>query len=155
LDPAYSAPYYGVIDQGYCINRLLLTPSGVLIDAYGHSNAFGHMDSWVPVAIPSDTWFNIVLAVKPVGSFSTADVFINGSNVGEVTGFLPPWDESGQYTLIGDGESFGTWPMYGSMYDVRIYEGDAAIPEPSTLVIWSLLGSVGVAVGWWRRRRTA
>jgi hypothetical protein len=28
-----------------------------------------------------------------------------------------------------------------------------AIPEPSTLIVWSLLGASGIAVGWWRRRR--
>ena len=27
------------------------------------------------------------------------------------------------------------------------------IPEPSPLIIWSLLGALGIAVGWWRRRR--
>ena len=31
----------------------------------------------------------------------------------------------------------------------------SAIPEPSTLIIWSLLGVLGVTVGWWRRRRAA
>ena len=29
------------------------------------------------------------------------------------------------------------------------------IPEPSTLIIWSLLGTLGIAVGWRRRRRAA
>ncbi len=27
------------------------------------------------------------------------------------------------------------------------------IPEPSTLIVWSLLGALGITVGWWRRRR--
>jgi MYXO-CTERM domain-containing protein len=27
------------------------------------------------------------------------------------------------------------------------------IPEPSTLIIWSLLASLGVGLAWWRRRR--
>ncbi len=26
------------------------------------------------------------------------------------------------------------------------------IPEPSTLIIWSLLGALGIMVGWWRKR---
>jgi hypothetical protein len=30
----------------------------------------------------------------------------------------------------------------------------SAIPEPSTLVIWSLLGTLGITVGWWRRKRS-
>lgn len=29
------------------------------------------------------------------------------------------------------------------------------IPEPSTFIIWSLLGAIGFGAGWWRRRRTA
>jgi mannitol-specific phosphotransferase system IIBC component len=29
------------------------------------------------------------------------------------------------------------------------------IPEPSTFIIWSLLGALGITVGWWRRRRSA
>jgi probable HAF family extracellular repeat protein len=28
------------------------------------------------------------------------------------------------------------------------------VPEPSTLIIWSLLGALGIGVGWWRRKRT-
>jgi hypothetical protein len=28
----------------------------------------------------------------------------------------------------------------------------AAIPEPSTFIIWSLLGALGLTIGWWRRR---
>ena len=27
------------------------------------------------------------------------------------------------------------------------------IPEPSTFIIWFLLGALGITVGWWRRRR--
>jgi hypothetical protein len=29
------------------------------------------------------------------------------------------------------------------------------VPEPSTLIIWSLLGGLGIAMGWWRRRKAA
>ncbi len=29
----------------------------------------------------------------------------------------------------------------------------AAIPEPASLVIWGLLGGLGVSLAWWRRRR--
>lgn len=27
------------------------------------------------------------------------------------------------------------------------------VPEPSTLALWSLFGTVGVGIGWWRRRK--
>lgn len=29
------------------------------------------------------------------------------------------------------------------------------IPEPSTLIVWSLLGSLAVGLGWWRNRKAA
>jgi hypothetical protein len=36
----------------------------------------------------------------------------------------------------------------------RVASG-AAVPEPSTLIVWSLLGASGIGLGWWRRRREA
>ena len=41
-------------------------------------------------------------------------------------------------------------------YEINGYTGFASvstIPEPSTLIIWSLLGAVGITVGWYRRRK--
>jgi hypothetical protein len=38
--------------------------------------------------------------------------------------------------------------------DVR-YIGGPVVPEPSTFIIWSLLGAVGITIGWRRRRRVA
>ena len=31
-------------------------------------------------------------------------------------------------------------------------DADGVIPEPSTLIIWSLLGGLGISLGWWRRK---
>ena len=30
-----------------------------------------------------------------------------------------------------------------------------SVPEPATIIVWSLLGSLAIAVGWWRRKRAA
>lgn len=30
---------------------------------------------------------------------------------------------------------------------------DAAVPEPISIIVWSLFGSLGVGICWWRRRR--
>jgi hypothetical protein len=30
-----------------------------------------------------------------------------------------------------------------------------SVPEPATLAIWSLLGTLAIGIGWWRKRRTA
>jgi hypothetical protein len=44
------------------------------------------------------------------------------------------------------------WDAFdGHDYEVFVYR--AVIPEPSTFIIWSLLGALGVTVGWWRGRR--
>jgi hypothetical protein len=32
---------------------------------------------------------------------------------------------------------------------------DGTIPEPTTFIIWSLLGTLAIGVGWWRRRKAA
>jgi len=39
----------------------------------------------------------------------------------------------------------------GNMYGFAAQE--SVIPEPSTLLIWSLLAGLGIGVGWWRRKR--
>jgi hypothetical protein len=49
--------------------------------------------------------------------------------------------------------TFGFDPQFSkpfSLDDVSV----SAVPEPTTLIIWSLLGAVGVGVGvtWWRKR---
>jgi hypothetical protein len=33
----------------------------------------------------------------------------------------------------------------------KIHREIQGVPEPSTLIIWSLLGALGIAIGWWRR----
>jgi hypothetical protein len=33
--------------------------------------------------------------------------------------------------------------------------GIGSVPEPATIVVWSLLGTVAMAVGWWRRAKAA
>lgn len=38
--------------------------------------------------------------------------------------------------------------------DASVTESSGAVPEPSTLIIWSLLGGVGAVFPWRRRRRT-
>jgi len=30
-----------------------------------------------------------------------------------------------------------------------------AVPEPATIFVWSILGAIGAAIGWYRRRKSA
>ena len=41
---------------------------------------------------------------------------------------------------------------YGDCYIVCVF-AVSQIPEPSAFIIWSLLGALGITVGWWRRPR--
>jgi hypothetical protein len=71
-------------------------------------------------------------------------------------------------SIAGNGQIGGSFTnLAGSVAVVRYYRNQvlslaqiqqnyqavAIIPEPSTLLIWSLLAGLGIGVGWWRRRR--
>jgi hypothetical protein len=36
--------------------------------------------------------------------------------------------------------------------DIGTFGGQAGVPEPSTFIVWSLLASSAVGLGWWRKR---
>jgi MYXO-CTERM domain-containing protein len=69
--------------------------------------------------------------------------------------FNDPTYSSGRFTLADGSHSitiFAVENPYGGGSGVL---RASVVPEPSTLIIWSLLGALGIAVGWWRRRRRA
>ena len=46
------------------------------------------------------------------------------------------------------------WPGAGPLPAYIIeYDNVGTVPEPSTFIIWSMLGALGITVGWRRRRR--
>ena len=49
----------------------------------------------------------------------------------------------------------GGSPLFFTDYDKPFVAYEATIPEPTALIIWSLLGSLGITIGWWRRKRAA
>jgi hypothetical protein len=52
-----------------------------------------------------------------------------------------------------DNHTFAVTPAQGRPVELNLAVD--AVPEPSTLLIWSLLGALGIAIGWWRRRKAA
>jgi hypothetical protein len=62
-----------------------------------------------------------------------------------------------QFTSTGlPGLRSGESLSYYTDTDSILQPGDITpVPEPTTLIVWSLLGASGAAVGWWRRRRAA
>jgi len=76
-------------------------------------------------------------------------LFIDGDLCAHGTVSLRPYPDEGFSAVFGDG-TFAS----GSTVEFKSVAA-GAIPEPSTLAIWSLLASLGLSVAWWRRRKQA
>ena len=62
-------------------------------------------------------------------------------------------------TPLDPSESFGVWisPLVTSAAEghLELTQSASAIPEPTSMIIWLLLGVVGITVGCWRQRGNA
>ena len=61
--------------------------------------------------------------------------------------------------IWGNGSS-NNYTMYCSdntqaTVSISIQPEASSVPEPATLIVWSLLGGIGIAFGYWRRKRAA
>jgi hypothetical protein len=56
-----------------------------------------------------------------------------------------------QLTLLAADCAYGGHGGYVSLDGFS--RTDPTVPEPATIVVWSLLGGLAVTIGWWRRRR--
>ena len=48
-----------------------------------------------------------------------------------------------------DPESPGVYEDYGRVYDAGVWV--RVVPEPSMIVLWSLMGIIGASICWWRK----
>ena len=76
---------------------------------------------------------------------------------GNVMSVYDTWSSGGGTMAWGGGYPYGTGQL--DLWGVTVLEvsgGDQpyVIPEPSSVIVWSLLGCVGMVVGYRRRRRT-
>jgi len=46
-------------------------------------------------------------------------------------------------------------PDYMSSLGTALVRDVGTVPEPTTLLVWSLLGASGIGLGWWKRKRQA
>lgn len=77
--------------------------------------------------------------------------YADGSTQGNGANFAGFIDELALYNLKLDDPNDD-----GDLSDSRVqahFFAATVVPEPSTLLIWSLLAALGVGVGWWRRKR--
>ncbi len=109
------------------------------------------------------------ISATMTGSASTSTGIVSvdeATNQGNTVSLL---DSAATGTIAFDETTFA--PKFGPLtvnVDIQVSAGangtatvstvtnqlsETAVPEPSTLVTWSLVGALAVAVGWWRRGR--
>jgi hypothetical protein len=74
-----------------------------------------------------------------------------------VANWVPPYGLP-ELTGVAFNINQGVYSEYaGGIYvdNMQWSAGSAAVPEPATIIIWSLLGTVAITAGWWRRRKAA
>jgi hypothetical protein len=121
---------------------------------------------------PTNTWVGADLVGSNYNLWSTGSLPVNAPGEGQYTMTLSDWQAflTG-YSVIGvssgvgsgwDGNfrgavdnitfGFGTAPATTYNFEVQ---AAGVVPEPMTLVVWSLLGACGTAFTWRTRRRAA
>jgi len=137
----------------------------VTTNFYGYSLlhnvvGYGYKDNMFTLSWPDGT---SPPPVVTVGGIAVMDTWDNGTAGSEWVGPYP-----GYATIYPSIDSDGVewWPFlefrewsFFEYSDWMVYQGItmdiAIVPEPASIVVWSLLGALGVLAGWHRRRRAA
>ncbi len=128
--------------------------TGVPLGSYGASSVgdLNFQEAWGP-RDRFDTTTNLFGPASPNGTQAGIVGPQDGANL-----FDPPFGNKGPWVQnqmvltfeitgdLEDGDIENIQPIFGT-------DGATIIPEPATVIIWSLLGMLGFSVGWWRRRR--
>jgi len=93
-------------------------------------------DAWIAKAT--------TFSQEPAVNYEAAR-YIQGDGLGDSLHF-----PVNRYVWPGSGDT----AVYMIGPNFQLGEGPV-IPEPSTLIIWSVLGAIGTGLGWWRRRKAA
>lgn len=119
------------IHPGAYINTYIFMHDSANLDIYGGRMPARYLDATTGATDPLVTFHGYNLVLEPTGG---------NWGYGYVTG------------MFADSSPF-TVHLYGGETASRVRLN--IIPEPSTFIVWSLLGSLGITVGWCRRRRQA
>ena len=109
-----------------------------------------------------------IVANDITASAWTVSITVGGVESGTALGgtglysknFATLWNDNVLTVLDVNVWSDGSWSSYdngqfGTNVANWLAAPAAVIPEPSTFLIWSLLGGLGIMVGWYRRRKAA
>jgi hypothetical protein len=89
-------------------------------------------------------------AAKPLAPYG---MFVDGEKVGDLStsDFLPNPEPNSRLVTFGSA-SAGSWYSEANWNYVAFEAGLNAVPEPGTILVWSLLGGFSATIGWWRRK---
>ncbi len=115
---------------------------------YANSVAGPFAPAHLDVSPDGLNWTTVASGYNDRPSLSPIDVsdILRGSDTAFVRGSI----SAGAQFLRTTGNADG-WHKVPHVYEFRA-EGADPVPEPSALIVWTLLGALGIAVGWWRRR---
>ncbi len=135
--------------------------------------------TYPPVSVPNvvyDYQTGIITATSTAGTWDFVGGYITGNRVitlyaydsmgnllgseatpganytGSGTGYSP----NDFLSISAPGIAYATFHDGGNTFTIDNFEfGTSTVPEPTTLVVWSLLGSLALGLGWWRQRKAA
>jgi len=167
-DEWYKAAYYkgGSTNAGYwdfpTKSDAAAPPGRDMADVSGNNANYAGSPS------PIDSPYWITLVGEFHSSASPYGTFDQGGNVQEwneeiLHPFPYDWSRGMRGGSFAYDESYllasargAGYPSYDYVQGYIIgFRVASAVPEPATLIIWSLLGTLAIGAGWWKKRRAA
>jgi hypothetical protein len=140
---------YSIVDGN---GRLLTTSAG------GYDDGVETNGGLITIGGIGDSSANPDPNALPSGPFTDDELYdLAQGNVDDATPYILNGDTS--FTLVTRNPSLDDNIFFMGLNVTaagQVVPGPpGVIPEPSTFIIWSLLGAFGFTLGWWRRRRAA
>ena len=132
------------------------------LTGYHDSFPFGGIEQSIATTVGQVYHLAFDLGTNPIYGEPTLTAFAGGNSFGFT--FNPPgvgmqWQRCGfDFTATSDNSLIGFVGNSPSWADIGLDNVSVtanSVPEPSNLLIWSLLGGFGIALASWRRKRAA
>ena len=132
---------------------------------FGEVGSLGYLTQAIATTVGDNYQLNFWLvgtsSAGPTNEFSAT---MGGNTLLDLVNYQAPttWTEY-TYDITATSTStslqfgFRQDPSYVALDDVSVVDlgTSGTIPEPSTLIVWSLLGGLGASFAWWRTRKAA